>query len=85
MSSGSWAGYGTRLMVGDRDADGLAAFVRGLPQGDRHAGAFWALNVAIEDGLPDVEIKKVADAALDVGLDEKYVSRTLRQIAAKGP
>jgi hypothetical protein len=65
------------------NADLLASFVSGLPDGDRHKGTFWALNVAVENHLPDGEVRKVAAAAVAAGLDEEYVDRTLRQIRAK--
>jgi len=65
------------------NADLLASFVAGLPDGDRHKGAFWALNVAVENHLPDAEIRKVAAAAVQAGLDQAYVDRTLRQIKAR--
>lgn len=60
-----------------RSADGLAAFVEGLPDGQRHSGFFWAVRVAVEDGLPDAEVAKVEQAALNAGLDEAYVKRTV--------
>ena len=62
------------------NADGLAAFVAGLPEGQRHKGFFWAINTAVEDGLPPSEVRKVTDAAVQVGLDEAYVEQTLRQV-----
>lgn len=58
--------------------DGLADFVRGLPEGQRHKGFFWAVSTAAEDGLPPGEVAKVAKAGLDVGLDPEYVERTIR-------
>jgi hypothetical protein len=57
----------------------LADFVRGLPEGQRHKGFFWAANAAIEDGLPPAEVDKVAQAGVSAGLDEKYVNRTIAQ------
>jgi hypothetical protein len=61
-------------------ADGLADFVRGLPEGQRHKGFFWAAVPAVEDGLPPGEVAKVAKAGIDAGLDEAYVKRTLAKV-----
>ncbi len=61
-------------------ADGLAAFVRGLPEGQRHKGFFWAAATATEDGLPEAEMAKVAKAGIDTGLDPAYVQRTLAEV-----
>lgn len=65
--------------------DGLADFVRGLPEGQRHRGTFWALSTAVEDGLPDTEINKVTEAAVAIGLGQDYAERTLRQIKKEAP
>jgi hypothetical protein len=62
------------------DADGLAAFVAGLPDGKRHRGTFWALATAVEGGLSDAEISIVSSAAVRNGLDEDYVQRTLAEV-----
>lgn len=59
------------------NADGLADFVLGLPDGERHKGFFWAARTAIEDGLPPTEVDKVAQAGVRAGLDEAYVKRTV--------
>jgi hypothetical protein len=59
--------------------DGLADFVRGLPEGQRHKGFFWAANVAAEDELPPAEMLKVVQAGVEAGLDEAYVDRTVAQ------
>lgn len=67
------------------DADGLADFIRGLPEGQRHKGTFWALATAVEDDLPDAEVAKVAAAAVGIGLGEEYVTRTLREVRTKTP
>ncbi len=64
--------------------DGLAAFVAGLPAGKRHAGTFWALNAAREDGLNEQDIKPILDAARRIGLEEGYLVRTLREIQGDG-
>lgn len=63
-----------------QDGDGLADFVRGLPEGQRHKGFFWAAATAAEDDLPPGEVAKVAKAGIDVGLDEAYVRRTLAEV-----
>jgi hypothetical protein len=60
--------------------DNLADFVRGLPEGQRHKGFFWAANAAIEDDLPPEEVDKVAQAGVSAGLDEKYVQRTIAEV-----
>jgi hypothetical protein len=65
-----------------KSADGLAAFVEGLPDGQRHKGFFWAIHTAVEDGLPDAEVAKVEKAGLDAGLDEAYVKRTVHEAKA---
>lgn len=62
------------------DADRLAAFVAGLPDGSRHRGTFWALSTAVEGGLSDAEISVVSSAAVRNGLDEEYVQRTLAEV-----
>jgi hypothetical protein len=59
------------------NADGLADFVRGLPEGQRHKGFYWAAKTAAEDGLPPAEVDKIAKAGMDAGLDEGYVRKTL--------
>jgi len=65
------------------NGDGLADFVRGLPEGQRHRGFYWAAKTAAEDGLPPAEVDKIAKAGMDAGLDEGYVCRTLAE--ASGP
>jgi len=62
-----------------RNGDGLAAFVAGLPEGQRHKGFFWAAATAAEDGLPEGEVEKVAQAGIAAGLDEAYVKRTIAE------
>jgi len=69
-------------MVPADNADGLADFIRGLPEGERHKGFFWAANTAVEDGLPPSEMVKVVKAGVDAGLDETYVDRTIAQARA---
>lgn len=59
--------------------DGLADFVMGLPDGERHKGFFWAAKTAAEDGLPPAEVEKLAQAGVKAGLDEAYVKRTLAE------
>lgn len=61
------------------NADGLADFVLGLPEGERHKGFFWAAKTAAEDGLPRHEVDKIAQAGVRAGLDEAYVQRTLAE------
>ena len=62
------------------NGDGLAAFVAGLPEGQRHKGFFWAAATAAEDGLPPAEVAKVAKAGIGAGLGEAYVTRTLAEV-----
>jgi hypothetical protein len=61
------------------NADGLADFILGLPEGERHKGFFWAAKTAAEDQLPPAEVAKVADAGVKSGLDETYVHRTITE------
>lgn len=61
------------------NADGLADFILGLPEGERHKGFFWAAMTAAEDGLPPEEVDKVARAGISAGLAEKYVQQTIAQ------
>lgn len=61
-----------------QSGDGLADFVRGLPEGQRHNGFYWAAKTAREDGLPAREIAKISKAAAEAGLDESYIKRTLK-------
>jgi hypothetical protein len=68
------------MSVTANNGDGLADFVRGLPEGQRHKGFFWAAATAVEDGLSPGEVAKVAKAGIDVGLDEAYVKRTLAKV-----
>ncbi len=70
-------------MATRNDGDGLAAFVAGLPEGQRHKGFFWAASTAAEDGLPPAEVGKVAKAGIDAGLDPAYVQKTLAQVHDK--
>ncbi len=62
------------------NGDGLADFILGLPEGERHKGFFWAAKTAAEDDLPPGEVAKVAKAGIDVGLGEAYVRRTLAKV-----
>lgn len=66
-------------MVTRDNGDGLADFILGLPDGERHKGFFWAAKTAAEDGLPPAEVEKVARAGVSAGLDEAYVQRTLTE------
>ena len=59
--------------------DGLADFILGLPEGERHKGFFWAAQTAAEDDLPPAEMTKVVQAGVKAGLDEAYVDRTIAQ------
>lgn len=65
------------------DGDGLASFVAGLPEGQRHKGFFWAAATAAEDGLPEFEVAKIEKAGIDAGLDPAYVKRTLTETQDK--
>jgi len=58
------------------DADRLAAFVAGLPEGKRHRGFFWAAMTAVAEGAATGPI---AAAAEQNGLDREYVERTLAE------
>lgn len=60
-----------------QDGNGLADFVRALPEGQRHNGFYWAAKTAVEDNLPAREIAKIRKAGVEAGLDEAYVKRTL--------
>lgn len=64
-------------------ADGLADFVRGLPEGQRHKGFYWAAKTAVEDDLPPAEVVKVVKAGLNAGLDQAYVQRTMNEVTRK--
>lgn len=66
-------------MVTRDNGDGLADFILGLPDGERHKGFFWAAKTAAEDGLPPAEVDKVARAGVRAGLDEGYVQRTITE------
>jgi len=59
--------------------DGLADFILGLPEGERHKGFFWAARTAAEDDLSPAEMLKVVQAGVNAGLDEAYVDRTIAQ------
>jgi hypothetical protein len=61
------------------DGNGLADFILGLPEGERHKGFFWAAKTAAEDGLAPAEMNKVAQAGVRAGLDEAYVHRTITE------
>jgi hypothetical protein len=67
------------VRVTDQTGDGLADFVRSLPDGQRHNGFFWAAKTAVEDGLPPAEVDKVTQAGVTAGLDEAYVKRTVAE------
>ena len=71
-------------MAARNDGDGLADFVRGLPDGQRHKGFYWAAATAAEDGLPPGEVAKVAQAGIDAGLDKSYVQRTITEAGHHG-
>jgi hypothetical protein len=60
-------------------ADGLADFIAGLPEGERHKGFFWAAKTAAADELPPVEVTKIVEAGIRAGLDEAYVRRTVKE------
>ena len=70
-------------MTTRNDGDGLAAFVQGLPEGQRHKGFYWAAATAAEDGLPEAEVAKIAKAGTDAGLDEAYIHRTITEVHDK--
>lgn len=70
-------------MAAPDSGDGLAAFVEGLPDGQRHKGFFWAVSTGAEDGLAPAEMAKVERAALNAGLDEAYVKRTIAEVRKK--
>ena len=59
------------------NGDGLADFILGLPEGERHKGFFWAAQTAAQDHLPPAEMAKVTRAGVQAGLDEAYVDRTI--------
>lgn len=65
------------------NGDGLADFIMGLPQGERHKGFYWAVSTAAEDGLPPAEVAKLAEAGEAAGLDEKYVHRTMAEVLSR--
>lgn len=76
----AWRGDWYRNMKPAGNGDGLADFVLGLPEGERHKGFFWAAKTAAEDELPPAEVDKVAQAGVRAGLDEGYVRRTLTEV-----
>ncbi len=58
------------------DSDRLAAWVAGLPEGNRNAGLFWAACRLAESGRADL-LAVFADAARVAGLSRSEISRTL--------
>lgn len=58
------------------DAERLAAFVAGLPEGQRHKGFFWAVMTAVAEDAPVGPIVAAGEAS---GLDREYVDRTVRE------
>ena len=54
----------------------LARWVARQPEGNRNAGLFWAANRAL-DADPTADLKSLAAAARDAGLDEPEITRTL--------
>jgi hypothetical protein len=61
------------------NADGLADFIMGLPEGERHKGFFWAAKTAAGNDLPPVEVTKIINAGIRAGLEEAYVHRTVTE------
>jgi len=59
-----------------RDLSGLARWVAAQPEGNRNAGLFWAANRALETD-PAADLGPLADAARQVGLGEREITRTL--------
>lgn len=68
----------------ENNGDGLADFILGLPEGERHKGFFWAAQTAAEDHLPPVEVTKIVQAGIRAGLDEAYVRRTVTEAQREG-
>lgn len=54
----------------------LAAFVAGLPDGQRHKGFFWAVMTAVANDAP---VGPIVAAAEKAGLEKEYVDRTVRE------
>jgi len=60
---------------GGGDIGSLAAWVAGLPEGNRNAGLFWAACKAMEQGCTD--LRPLANAAMQAGLPDTEAWRTV--------
>jgi hypothetical protein len=59
-----------------RDLSHLARWVASQQQGNRNAGLFWAANRALEAD-PAADLRSLAAAARQAGLEDKEITRTL--------
>jgi hypothetical protein len=72
---------GGRQQAAATDITRLAAWVGRLQPGNRNAGLYWAANRAL-DAVPDADLTSLADAARQVGLPAREITRTLRSARA---
>ena len=66
-----------------RDLSHLARWVATQAEGNRNAGLFWAANRAL-DADPAADLSPLAAAALQAGLDEREITRTLNSARKTG-
>ena len=66
-----------------RDLSHLARWVATQAEGNRNAGLFWAANRAL-DADPGADLTPLAAAALQTGLEEREITRTLNSARKTG-
>ncbi|SNS54320.1 Primase C terminal 1 (PriCT-1) [Micrococcales bacterium KH10] len=63
----------------DQTVDRLTRWVRGLVEGERNAGLFWAACTLAEAGTShDVTLDALLDAGTQIGLDQREVTTTVQ-------
>lgn len=63
-----------------RDVSGLISYVRSQPRGQRHDAYHWAARRAIEQNAPERQIRKLIEAAEDMGFTPQEARRIVESV-----
>lgn len=62
------------------NASGLISYVRNQPKGQRHDAYHWAVRRAVEQNMPERQIRKLIEAAEDLGFTPQEARRIVESV-----
>lgn len=72
--------YSPRRGGNSQDVGGLISYVRKQPKGQRHDAYHWAVRRAIEQQVPERQLRKLIEAAEDLGFTPQEARRIVESV-----